>query len=176
MSAEANIGADVTGDYSETLLRAALAQDFVTCEVDRDTVPSQHRCGGCVVFAQQTKEEVLGTDVVVRQDVVREQSPLRMLRFRSRVLQYALALAVQWDVHRLWDEWLWFGHFPFERLNGYARTLEDCLRDVIIDAEHTEKKVFRTNGRTAARPSLLERQTEYTYRRFRIPLEHAESR
>jgi len=58
----------------------------------------------------------------------------------------------------------------------YARTLQDCLRGVIIDAEHSQKKVFRTNRRTAARPSLLERQTEYTHRRFRIPLEHAESR
>jgi hypothetical protein len=119
---------------------------------------------------------VLGTDVVVRQDVVREQSPLRTLRFRSRVLQYALALAAPWDVHRLWDRWLWFGHFLFQRFNGYARTLQDCLRDVIIDTEQSQKKVFRTNGRTAARPSLLERQTEYTHRRFRIPLEHAESR
>ena len=61
---------------------------------------------------------------------------------------------------------------PFERINGYARTLENCRRDVIIDAEHTQKKVFRTNRRTAARPSLLKRQTEYTHRRFRIPLEH----
>jgi len=90
-------------------------QNFVTCEVDRDTVPSQHRCGGGVGFAQQTKEEVLRTDVVVRQEVVRAQSPLRTLRFRSRVLEYALALAAPWDVHRLWDQWLWFGHFLFQR-------------------------------------------------------------
>ena len=90
--------------------RRASRPDGVSAEADiadRDTVPSQHRRGGCVGFAQQTKEE--------------------------RV-QYALALAAPLDVHRRWDRWLWFGHFLFDRLIGYARTLEDCLRDVISDA------------------------------------------
>lgn len=34
-----------------------------------------------------------------------------------------------------------------------------------MEVRHSQKKVFRTNGRTAALPSLLERQTEYTHRR-----------
>ena len=55
---------------------AALAHNLGTCEVDRDTVPCQHRGCDCRVFAQKTEEQVLGTDVIIRQDVVREQNPL----------------------------------------------------------------------------------------------------
>ena len=45
---------------------------FTPYDVQPQTALHEYRCRGCVVYTQESKQQMLGADVVVGQDVISE--------------------------------------------------------------------------------------------------------
>src|SRR4029453_16836133 len=83
--------------------------------------------------------------------------------------------AVERNFYRRRDRRFWCRHLQLDHFDGYARPRQDRVRDLISNADHTQKKMLRTNRRTAARLSLSACEEEDTLCRFRISIEHTRS-
>ena len=129
--------------------------------------PLFHQDGGRhgSLFAQDAEQQVLGADVAVEE----------LVRFFGRVLQHALRLAAEGDLHRRGD--LLAEHrAPFDFLadavERQVRALEDSAGQTLAFTDEPQQEMLRLNRDAPELAGFISREEENPSRPFRVAFEH----